>query len=403
MTSYDNTIKWLRDNGGFYHPALIRKMDDNGVYGIYTTDDIKRGDLLCQIPKGCAIFYDRYESPNDWSIKLKMTYVLLDEKRKIRNGEESEFKEAFSTITTLDEFKKYHPYFMIDSEKEELKKCSPLFNMIFNNADHLFVSQAQKIKEFNSDFTDDQITEAIVINNTRTWLGMFLPVMDLFNHSAVKGTIINTDDRVSTVHAKVDYQAGDQIYLSYGNKDMLMLTYEYGFWDNEDYHFVFPLVLNFLANTPLSFAVAKKCMDMGMKGLIDDNNQTLLVGINDFGKMEQLGKLVCLSKDGISADFYKFFELFAVSNFQELEDGKGTRLRTLTLLAEHLCQMRGTRLTFDRLEGGSVTYNMMLTCLEERLAVIDACFTWVNDEIVKEGGSVVEAMSETVSENNRAE
>lgn len=392
-SSYANTIDWVRSNNGFYHPALIRKKDpSSGVYGIYTTEKITKGDLICRIPKECGLFFDKYETPNNWNIKLKMSYMILREKNAVLKGEKSDFAEIFANVTTLDEFKQYHPYFMTDAEKEELIKCNPIWSMLFANTSSILTNDLQHIKDFDDSFSDDLITEAIVINNTRTWSGMFLPVMDFFNHSAVKGNIINTNERVSSAYAKVDYEPGDQVYLSYGNKDMLMLSYEYGFYDENDYHFVFPLVFNYTATTPLDFAIAKKCMDLGMKGIIDENNgQSLVVGIQDFGKIEQLGKLVCLSKDGISTDLYKFFELFAISNLQELEIGAGTRLQTLILMSKHLSNMRGERITFDRLPNGSSAYHMMLNVLEERLAIIDDCLTWVNDEITKINGGTQEA------------
>ena len=130
-SSYDNTIKWLESKGGFYHPALVRKQDSNGVYGIYTTSAIKSGEMLCRIPAECGLFFDRCQVPEAWSVKLKMLYVILNEKRKIQRGEPSEFTEIFSLVSNLEEFTSYHPYFIADVEKEELKKCSPVFNMLF--------------------------------------------------------------------------------------------------------------------------------------------------------------------------------------------------------------------------------------------------------------------------------
>jgi hypothetical protein len=385
MSSYDNVINWLRQNGGVFHPSLIRKRDENGVFGIYTNSAIKQGEVLCRIPPECGLYFDKYETPENWSVKLKMIYVILKEKRKIRLGEASEYRDVFSVVPNLDEFESFHPYFLDDLEKDELRKCSPVLNMLFEGTRNNLTNDISLIKNFDQTSTDDQIIEAFVISNTRCWHGMFLPVMDCFNHSSLKGALINTNERTSTLLAKVDYLPGEQVYLSYGNKDMLMLTYEYGFLDKEDYHYAFPLILNYVANTPLTFAIAKKCMDLGMKGLLD-NNQSLVVGIDDFGKMEQLGKLVCLSRDGISADLFKFFKLFAISNFQEIEGNEGgTTLEALNILAKQLRFMLGDKpvVPFTRLESGSATYNMLMDCLEERLEIIDDCLTWVNEEIEK--------------------
>lgn len=380
---FNAAVTWLKEQGGFWHPNLERRADENGVYGIYAKGEIKAGETLCRVPKKCGIFYDTWKSPDDWNKKLKLTYSILCEKRKVAKGQKSDYQHVLDSMPTIDEYKSFHPHFLSDEEHKLLNEYSPILNMLHSTMTISIKETITKVKSFDKDFSDEQIIEAIMLNNTRSWFGMYLPVMDMFNHSIRKGIINSTSDDESLVKAKLAYQEGEQVYISYGNKDMLVLACEYGFYDKTDYPIALPLVLNYSGNLPLNFAVARLCIEEGMKGVLSEDFKTITVGIEDLGKMQQIGKLICFSPEGISKDLYQFFQFFAINNYKELEEKQGTEQQTLTLLEKHLTSMIGEDKTYDRSPGKSSTYLMLLDCLEDRLKILKDCRDWVRQQLKK--------------------
>ena len=381
---FNAAVEWVRSEGGFWHQNLERRKDDNGVYGIFANGDIKPGEILCRIPNKCGLFHNTWESPDTWNLKLKLTYSILCEMRKVAKGQESKFKHVLDGMTTLQEYKSHHPYFIPKIEHDLLDGYSPIFNMLRQGLDSGLEETKKRIKEFDTEgFTDDQIVIAYMNNNTRSWFGMYLPVMDMFNNSIRKGVINQTMEDESLVKSKVPYKPGEQVYISYGNKDMLVMAYEYGFYDETDYPMALPLVLNYTGAEPLNFAVARLCIGEGMTGILSDNSQRITVGIEDLGKMQRLNKLVCFSREGISSDLYKFFELFAIENYEELEAKKGKKKQVMKLLDEHLSRMIGGDAQYDKDERRSNTYLMLIKCLEDRIQILRDCRAWVREQSEK--------------------
>jgi len=380
---FEQSVKWLTDNGGYFNPNLERKADQNGVFGIYAKGSIKADDVLCRIPNKCAITDKLHESPETWNRKLKLTYSILKEKQK---GQDSFFKNTVKCMTPLEEFREYHPYFLSDVEHELLNGLSPIFQMLKNGIKQGYEGTVKEIQAHDPSFTEEEILWGCMNNNTRSWLGLYLPVMEMFNNSIRHGNINQTLEEESLVKAKTDYQIGEQVYISYGNKDMLALSYEYGFYDPSDYPLVLPLALNYTGTTPLNFAVGRMLIEQGFKGALSEDQKTIVVGIDDLGKIQRMGKLICFSREGISRDLFRIFEIFSIENYSELAERKGPYKRTLKYLSDHLTRMIGEELKIDISGSKSQVYLTMVKVLQERMKILRDCRAWIQKELEKNGG-----------------
>ena len=116
---FDNTVKWLRNNGGYLNEKLERKCDQDGVYGLYATEPIQAGEILCKVPENCSLSDTLHDSPDEWNRKIKLTYSILKEYKK---GTDSFFVDTISCMTTMEEFRGYHPFYLDDAEHELLEK-----------------------------------------------------------------------------------------------------------------------------------------------------------------------------------------------------------------------------------------------------------------------------------------
>tara|TARA_R100001163_G_scaffold65784_1_gene64845 strand:+ start:1816 stop:3012 length:1197 start_codon:yes stop_codon:yes gene_type:complete len=388
---YEKALKWINNNDGFMNSALERRADENGIYGLYAKEPIQANSILCRIPNKLIIFDTLHKSPDSWGRKLKLTYTILCEKKnreeyleKKSRGEDVEepfFSPALDLMTTIEEYRTFHPYFMDESEYNLLCNYSPIFKLIRSGQEESIKNSIKLINEYDTRFSDQEITEVCMINNTRTWLGMYVPVMCMFNHSIRDGVINETNDTSSTVRSKIEYQPGQQVYISYGNKDMLVLALEYGFYDKSDYNIVLPLILTYTGMLPLNFAVARILSEKGMKLVISDDSKRITAGIEDMSKLQRMKKLVCFSDEGISADLFDFFQTFAIETFDELLQGKGKLKKSYELLEEHLNGMIGGDFQIDRSEPRSEAFEMLISCMTDRLQILKDCREWVREQL----------------------
>ena len=66
------------------------------------------------------------------------------------------------------------------------------------------------------------VLSAYMLYVTRTWPGLYIPYLDMFNHSVQFGSVIQSDKHYQQIQTMVDYLPGEQVYVSYGIKDVLM-------------------------------------------------------------------------------------------------------------------------------------------------------------------------------------
>lgn len=65
--SNDELLQWVRAQGGYFHPHLeLRSDEENGLFGVFAAEDIPENELLASIPWDCILYSDdsddRYEN-----------------------------------------------------------------------------------------------------------------------------------------------------------------------------------------------------------------------------------------------------------------------------------------------------------------------------------------------------
>ena len=117
------------------------------------------------------------------------------------------------------------------------------------------------IKEIDPNLDEDFIIQAILNTNSRCWEEYgFLPIIDLFNHSSTKGSpIVKIENTESIgIKSKIDYKAGDQIFISYGCPDLFVNAVNFNYFDPSTEHYIdYGLRAAQSIKTSSSLAIAK--------------------------------------------------------------------------------------------------------------------------------------------------
>src|SRR3990172_4119593 len=256
QANFDNLVKWFRHAGGYLNESLERRPNQNGIYGFYAMKPIAPEQVLVKVPDQLVIGPDVNSGLPNWNKMVKIIYNVAVEKRK---GPDSFFELAFKVLPTLENYREYHPFFMSAEEQAGLEKIydhSRLFKQSYQSE---LTSIIDLIQKFQGDwvFSDAEITWAYFVYKTRAWGDGVIPVLDMFNHSnnlgamkinktePVMGPDGQPDTKYHLIVSRVDYYPGDQVYLSYGNKDNFRLAYDYGFQDPNNMDLVVPIQVNY--------------------------------------------------------------------------------------------------------------------------------------------------------------
>lgn len=228
--------KWLCENGGYVHPALERSSHD-GLYGVFATEKIDKGEVIVQIPDQLCLDakkFDQYPVLKKFkldSLMDKTVAVFLVEYNK---GRKSLYHPWFTILPSIEEFKEYHPYFASEQELIQMGKLCPRVEQTLRK----FSAQIEKFYfQTLGLFKKGDIEWAYVNYLTRAFEDKGLvPFCDLFNHNSEKGRGIQ--DNYSLI-AGENTKAGDEVHISYGKHyDTLELWLSFGFVDKREKHCV---------------------------------------------------------------------------------------------------------------------------------------------------------------------
>ena len=55
MNNFDLLKEWVIQNGGYVHPAIYRKKNENGIYGLFTNQDLNPNEVLIKVSESIFI------------------------------------------------------------------------------------------------------------------------------------------------------------------------------------------------------------------------------------------------------------------------------------------------------------------------------------------------------------
>jgi hypothetical protein len=236
MNKYEECLALSKEHGLYLDDRIERKQE-NGLYGMYATAKIPKGTLIVSFPKSSLlpeVNDESYTNPN----VVKWTHSIA---RELQKGKDSSYQAHTAMLETLDELKQHSLYFFPQEERQTLSQMSLFLGHAIEDYFAKVEGTIQAIKEVDPELEEDHIIQAVLNSISRAWgdYGL-LPVVDLFNHSETKGVILEEveDNTRVGLTIKQDYEVGQQVWLSYGRKDIFSHATDYNYFDSSNNHII---------------------------------------------------------------------------------------------------------------------------------------------------------------------
>ncbi len=231
--------QWASAHGLFLHEAVERKAV-NGIYGMYALRDIPANTLLASFPAAQLIRPKR-----DRRIPAELSDVdlpyLLATARELTLGDDSAFSGILKGFEPLEAMQQYSTQFISEAELLLLRSMSPTAYSWVKNANEKAERVVAAVCAMDPSL-DPQVVLTVFLNyKSRSFKEVgIVPVLDQFNHSDRLGNENSFDGERVQVYTRQSYRAGDQLFISYGHKDLLMHAIHYNYFDPNGTHFIEP-------------------------------------------------------------------------------------------------------------------------------------------------------------------
>ncbi|MFT6029860.1 MAG: hypothetical protein ACI8O8_001600 [Oleiphilaceae bacterium] len=235
MNSVDfaETVKWATPKGLKLHPNMEHKCV-NGIYGVYATADIPQYTLLVSYPiKGTVPLLKNFSYPQNCPELLKRLHASTLEYSK---GESSEWRGLMNSVERLEELKKNSAYFLSKEELSTIQKMNPLLHRIIEEKNSIIDRQVDNLCKIDPSL-DKSSAKVIALNfKTRAWQQGFLPIFDQFNTSEAYGAKVCQNEKNIYFISMKPYKMGEEIWISYGTRDIYDYAIDYDFFDPNAVH-----------------------------------------------------------------------------------------------------------------------------------------------------------------------
>jgi hypothetical protein len=232
-TNQQELLKWVRAEGGFFHHKLELRSDENGLFGVFAAQDIRKNELLASIPWSCIL----YSENSDHRFQNCEVVELLEE--ELHKDAPSPYAQSLkktardhASLLPTNWSKKGKELFLKVTGNGTLPPEDPFFD------DFEWKHQCEKVS---------QDATLLVMTHGEDF-GM-VPLTDKFNNRAGNwtGAFFDTDptDEVTglRVFALRDIRAGEQVYThykDYGEIGTPELLIDYGFVEMYPQRYILP-------------------------------------------------------------------------------------------------------------------------------------------------------------------
>lgn len=262
-------LEWLREQGGYVHPALHFAHDNASGWGLYTKEPLREGTEALRIPRALVLHpklchktlclalgkNDAYEtlSPRDWMLLYLIVQHVAD------------------SSAPLAKFSTHIPYVRLIprntltplnfSEPElELLEGTTLYHSALQRKNATF-SSAQRVKFWINELPLSEHTQALRAFLDVDWISMWIwaenayasrsfppqvagwpkedepvliPGFDLLNHRRGEAVTWSFDEPGESVFIfRRSFAKGEQVYNNYGAKSNEELCGSYGFVETD--------------------------------------------------------------------------------------------------------------------------------------------------------------------------
>jgi len=235
---YEECLSYSKELGLELDPRVQRKQV-NGIYGMYATEQIPEGTVFASFPLDSLIpiseDFSYSNETSDYTKRIHAAAIALSQ------GKKSESRAYVMLFETIDEYRDNSVFYFSDDELALLSQMNPLCHARVMQMRNLAHQVIDIIKNIDPELDENCIIQAVLNSYSRSWDAYgFIPIMDLFNHSHQKGSTIASVENTNRIgyKAKVSYSAGDQLWISYGPKDLYTHAVYFNYFDPTDTHFI---------------------------------------------------------------------------------------------------------------------------------------------------------------------
>lgn len=231
--SFNEVVKWSQERGMKIFPQMERKAV-NGINGMYATTNIPKNTLLLSFPLKNLLTPDPgFRYPKGMNDSLKYGHRAALEYIK---GEQSEWHGVLRSLESLESLQQTSAYFLHPKELEAIQAMSPMLHRIIGERNETITQQIEQLCQLDPTI-NKQVATTIALNlKTRSWKQGFLPIFDQFNHSDAYGAKVSIVGDHLCFFTLMNYRAGDQIWISYGLRDIYDYAIDYDFFDPKGVH-----------------------------------------------------------------------------------------------------------------------------------------------------------------------
>ena len=235
MNSVDfaDTVEWATPKGLKLHPHMEHKCV-NGIYGVYATADIPQYTLLVSYPiKGTVPLLTNFSYPQNCPELLKRLHASTLEYSK---GETSEWRGLMNSVESLEELKQTSAYFLSKEELSVIQQMNPLLHRIIEEKNSIIDRQIENLCKIDPSLDKNSAMVVALNFKTRAWQQGFLPIFDQFNTSEAFGAKVCQNESTIYFISMRPYKAGEEIWISYGTRDIYDYAIDYDFFDHNAVH-----------------------------------------------------------------------------------------------------------------------------------------------------------------------
>lgn len=219
--------------------SRIQRRQVEGVWGMYAVEAIPKDTIIASLPRSELIPKpEGVEYPVEIADKLQPVHSAA---RQLAAGSSASHYSHVVMFETLDEYRTHSAYFFNQEELDLIARLNPLLHRTTMQFRGLIQQVCADVKKLDPELDDAHILRAALNWQNRCWDKYgFLPVLDLFNHSDTKGSEMAEFPELDRVGHRtiVEYQAGDQVYISYAPKDMYRHALCYNYFDSNGVHYI---------------------------------------------------------------------------------------------------------------------------------------------------------------------
>lgn len=255
--AYLRQKQWASDRGLFLHKALERRQV-NGVFGMYATSDIAANTLVASFPVKHLLKPQQniHFGPEHDNVDLN---YLLAAAKELAKGGQSAYSGIFDGFELLEDMRAYSTFFISEPELQLLKIFHPTAYTWITNANQKTQKVVDAVIARDPSVARDLVLTVFLNYKSRSFRSIgIVPVLDQFNHSDRLGNENFVEDGHICVRTKVHYKAGDQVFITYGRKDLLQHAIHYNYFDPTGTHFIEPARRIFAPSEPESLKKLSK-------------------------------------------------------------------------------------------------------------------------------------------------